>query len=432
MLGFGIALRPDNLLFALVGSLIGTAVGVLPGIGPIAAISILLPLTFHLDATGAIIMLGAIYYGAMYGGTVTSVLMKVPGEAASAVTAIDGYEMAKQGRAGAALAIAAIGSFIGGTVATGFLVVAAPPLARVALEFGPPEFFGLMMVGMTLLIGFSGGAPLLGFISALFGLALSIPGTDLVDGTPRMTFGYAELLEGIEFVPVIMGLYGIGEILHDLEAKGGRVQMAKITSKMLSRKDVSESAMPIARGTAHRHLLRPHPRHRHTAADDHLVRRREARVQASGEVRRRRHRRGGRTRDDQQCVRERRAHSAVHAGRAGVADDCRAAGRVHDEWAHTRAVPVPREAGFRLGGDREPLCRQRDPARAQPPAGRDVGAPSAHSVFDPLSADHRLHGGRVLYDAQQPAGSRACCSCSASSGTSARRSDFPWRRWHSR
>ena len=249
MLGFSIALRPDNLLFALAGSIIGTAVGVLPGIGPIAAISILLPLTFHLDATGAIIMLGAIYYGAMYGGTVTSVLMNVPGEAASAVTAIDGHEMAKQGRAGAALSIAAIGSFIGGTVATGFLVVAAPPLARVALAFGPPEFFGLMMVGMTLLIGFSGGAPLLGFISALFGLALSIPGTDLVEGTPRLTFGYAELLEGIEFVPVIMGLYGIGEILHNLEAKVGRVDLAKITSKMLTRKDVSASAMPITRGT---------------------------------------------------------------------------------------------------------------------------------------------------------------------------------------
>jgi len=249
MLGFSIALQPGNLLFALIGSIIGTAVGVLPGIGPIAAISILLPLTFNLDATGAIIMLGAIYYGAMYGGTVTSVLMKVPGEAASAITSIDGYEMAKQGRAGAALAIAAIGSFIGGTIAIGFLVAAAPPLARVALEFGPPEFFGLMLLGMTLLIGFSGGSPLLGLISALFGLALSIPGTDLVEGTPRLTFGYSGLLEGIAFVPVIMGLYGIAEILHNLEAKTGRVEMAKLTSRMLTRKDASQSAMPITRGT---------------------------------------------------------------------------------------------------------------------------------------------------------------------------------------
>ena len=157
--GFRIVLRPENLAFALTGSIIGTAVGVLPGIGPIAGIAILLPLTFSLDATGAIIMLAAIYYGAMYGGTITTVLMRIPGEGASAVTAIDGYEMARQGRAGAALSIAAIGSFIGGIVATGFLILAAPPLARVALEFGPPEFFGLMLVGLSLVVGLSGGSP---------------------------------------------------------------------------------------------------------------------------------------------------------------------------------------------------------------------------------------------------------------------------------
>ena len=183
--GFGVALRPANLVFAFVGSVIGTAVGALPGIGPIAGIAILLPLSFKLDATGAIIMLSAIYYGAMYGGTITTVLMRVPGEAASAVTAIDGYEMARQGRAGAALAIAAIGSFIGGTVATLVLVVAAPPLARVALSFGPPEFFALMILGLALVVGLSGGALLPGLLSALLGLALSVPGADLVDGTPR-------------------------------------------------------------------------------------------------------------------------------------------------------------------------------------------------------------------------------------------------------
>ena len=187
--GFGVALRPANLVFAFVGSVIGTTVGALPGIGPIAGIAILLPLSFKLDATGAIIMLSAIYYGAMYGGTITTVLMRVPGEAASAVTAIDGYEMARQGRAGAALAIAAIGSFIGGTVATLVLVVAAPPLARVALSFGPPEFFALMVLGLALVVGLSGGALLPGLLSALLGLALSVPGADLVDGTPRRVEG---------------------------------------------------------------------------------------------------------------------------------------------------------------------------------------------------------------------------------------------------
>ena len=163
--GFGVALRPENLLFALAGCVIGTVVGVLPGIGPIAGMAILLPVTFRLDATGAIIMLAAIYYGAMYGGTITSVLLNVPGEGASAVTAIDGYQMARQGRAGAALAIAAIGSFVGGTLATVALVIAAPPLASVALRFGPPEFFGLMMLGLTLLVGLSGGSVLRGLVS---------------------------------------------------------------------------------------------------------------------------------------------------------------------------------------------------------------------------------------------------------------------------
>src|SRR5262247_1032338 len=154
--GFAAALTPANLLFALAGCILGTLIGVLPGLGPAAGTAILIPLTFKLDATGAIIMLAAIYYGAMYGGTITSVLLNVPGEGASAVTAIDGYQMARQGRAGAALAIAAIGSFVGGTLATVVLVFAAPPLAAVALRFGPPEFFGLMVLGLSLLVGLSG------------------------------------------------------------------------------------------------------------------------------------------------------------------------------------------------------------------------------------------------------------------------------------
>jgi putative tricarboxylic transport membrane protein len=248
--GFGIALRPENLLFAIIGSVVGTAVGVLPGIGPIAGIAILLPLTFKLEPTGAIIMLSAIYYGAMYGGTISSVLMNVPGEGASAVTAIDGYRMAKLGRGGAALAIAAIGSFIGGTVATVVLVVAAPALASVALNFGPPEFFALMVLGLILLVNFSSDALVPGLISALFGLCLSIPGSDFVEGTPRLTFGIPALLDGISFVPVIMGLYGVAEILSSLDRKPVPVETSKIGSSTLTREEVKASAMPIARGAA--------------------------------------------------------------------------------------------------------------------------------------------------------------------------------------
>ncbi len=231
--------------------MVGTAVGVLPGIGPIAGIAILLPLTFKLEPTGAIIMLSAIYYGAMYGGTITSVLMNVPGEGASAVTCIDGHQMALRGRGGAALAIAAIGSFVGGTIATMVLVFAGPPMASVALSFGPPEFFALMVLGLVLLVAFSGENLLLGVLSALLGLALAVPGTDFVEGTPRLTFGIPELADGIGFVPVIMGLYGIGEVLAALERKDeDALPRGAIASATLTRADLRASAMPIMRGTA--------------------------------------------------------------------------------------------------------------------------------------------------------------------------------------
>lgn len=249
IMGFSVALQPQHLLFAFLGCVMGTLTGVLPGIGPIAGMAILLPITFQLDATSAIIMLAAIYYGSMYGGTITTILMNVPGEGASAITALDGYQMAKQGRAGAALAIAAIGSFIGGTIATITLVVAAPPLASIALRFGPPEFFGLMVLGVSLLMGLSGSSVLRGLVSGMFGLALTIPGTDLVEGIPRMSFGSMDLLDGVTFVPVIMGLFGIAEILLNAEAESREVFEAKMSSLMLTLKDLKDSFWPIVRGT---------------------------------------------------------------------------------------------------------------------------------------------------------------------------------------
>jgi putative tricarboxylic transport membrane protein len=255
ILGFSVALTPANLLFAFAGSLFGTIVGILPGLGPAAGTALLIPLTFHLDPTGAIIMLAAIYYGSQYGGTITSVLMNVPGEASSAITCLDGYAMAKQGRAGAALSIAAIGSFIGGTVATLGLVVAAQPLTRVALRFGPVEFFALTVLGIVLVMGLAGKSMIKALIVAVFGLLIGMVGMDPTRGSPRFTFGLTELLDGVGFIPVIMGLFGVAEIFENLEEEGHQVIETNLSSLMPTREDLRTSSWPIARGTAVGFLL---------------------------------------------------------------------------------------------------------------------------------------------------------------------------------
>ncbi len=243
-------LTPANLLFAFTGCVLGTMIGVLPGIGPAAATAILIPVTTGMDPTGSIIMLAAIYYGAMYGGTITSVLIRTPGEAASVVTCIDGYEMAKQGRAGQALAIAAIGSFIGGMIATFGLVFLALPLTRIALTFGPPQIFALLLVGLSLVTALASRSLLRGLIAAVLGLLLSQIGIDPVMGAPRFTFGRSELLDGFGVIPVVMGLFGIAEILSNLESRANVIKAAKVESLVLSGDDWRRSGGPIARGSA--------------------------------------------------------------------------------------------------------------------------------------------------------------------------------------
>lgn len=247
--GIASALQPTNLLLAFIGCLIGTMIGVLPGIGPTAGIAILIPSTAALEPTGAIIMLSAIYYGVMYGGTITSVLVNTPGEAASAVTCLEGYEMAKRGRAGQALSIAAIGSFIGGVVATLGLVFLALPLTRLALAFGPPEIFALLVFGMTLVTGLASKSLVRAFIAAVIGMLLAQIGIDPVLGAPRFTFGQAELMDGLGLVPVVMGLFGIGEILLNVETRLRGQPMPPVSSLRLSRQDIRDSTGPIARGT---------------------------------------------------------------------------------------------------------------------------------------------------------------------------------------
>ena len=249
MTGFAGALTPENLYFAFIGCLLGTLVGVLPGVGSAAGMAILIPVTFNLPAEGAIIMLSALFYGSYYGGTITTVLLGIPGESASAVTLLDGYQMAKQGRGGAALSVAAIGSFIGGTFAACGLVVAAPVMVQYALKFGPTEFFSLMIVATALLMTFAGTSMLKSLIMGMFGFSLATVGMDPAIGIPRFTFGRVELMDGISFVPVVMGLFGLSEIFENLENPARKVFQTSMRSLVLSKQDAKDCAGPVARGT---------------------------------------------------------------------------------------------------------------------------------------------------------------------------------------
>jgi putative tricarboxylic transport membrane protein len=249
-LGFSVALSPAVLLYAFVGCFIGTIVGVLPGVGPLAGISLLLPATFGLNATNAIVMLAGIYYGAMYGGSTTSILMRIPGEAASVMTCIDGYAMARKGRAGAALAIAAVGSYVAGTVSVVALMFLAPPLAAFALRFGPPEYFALLLLGLLVLAYMSSGSMLKSLSMAALGLLLGMIGIDQMTGYFRFHYGVVELGDGIGIVPVAVGLFGLSEILLTAgQATPPQVLRPKLRELLPSRQEWRESAMPIGRGT---------------------------------------------------------------------------------------------------------------------------------------------------------------------------------------
>jgi putative tricarboxylic transport membrane protein len=249
--GFSLAVTPTNLLFGFIGALLGTAVGVLPGLGPAATISLLLPLSYALgNPVTSIIMLAGIYYGAMYGGSTTSILLNIPGEAASVVTCIDGYQMAKKGRAGAALGMAAIGSFIAGTIGVIGLTFVAPPLAAFALKFGPPEYFSLTILGLMLATYLSGKSILKGLIMAILGLLIATVGMDPITGNTRYTFSLMILEDGFDFLTLGMGLFGIGEILSTLEGKiKAELVTTKITNLWPTVKDWSISKWAIVRGT---------------------------------------------------------------------------------------------------------------------------------------------------------------------------------------
>ncbi|RWJ05767.1 tripartite tricarboxylate transporter permease [Mesorhizobium sp.] len=249
-LGFSAALSPFNLFCCFIGVLLGTAIGVLPGLGPVATIAMLLPLTFGLDPVSALIMLAGIYYGAQYGGSTTAILINLPGESSSVVTAIDGYQMAKKGRAGAALATAALGSFFAGTVATVLLAIAAPPLAAVALKFGAAEYLSLMVLGLVASVALASGSLLKAFTMIILGLLLGLVGTDIESGAQRFTLDLPELADGLNFVALSMGVFGLGEILRNLEHETTRnVMVKRVTGLLLTRDDFRRIIGPVLRGT---------------------------------------------------------------------------------------------------------------------------------------------------------------------------------------
>ncbi len=248
--GFAVAMQPDNLWYAFLGCLVGTLVGVLPGIGPLSGISILLPVTFGLNATQAVIMLAGIYYGSQYGGSTTSILMRIPGEASSVMTCIDGNAMARKGRAGAALCIAAVGSWVAGTFGVIVLTVVAPPLATLALRFGPPEYTALLILGLIFLAYMSSTSLIRTLLMACMGLMFGMIGIDNMTGHFRYSFNLAELGDGIGIVPVAVGLFGLGEILATPSSNVvSEIITPKLRELLPTRQEWSEAAMPIARGT---------------------------------------------------------------------------------------------------------------------------------------------------------------------------------------
>ena len=254
--GFGVAVTPTNLGLCLIGALVGTLIGVLPGIGSLATIAMLLPITFGLPPVGALIMLAGIYYGAQYGGSTTSILINIPGESSSVVTALDGHQMAKQGRAGPALAIAAIGSFIAGCFSTVLVAALGVPLTALALKFGPAEYFSLMVLGLLSAVVMAQGSLLKAVAMIFVGLLFGLCGTDVNSGTARYTFGVSELFDGIGFLPLVMGLFGINEVMRNVEKPQQREALTSpIRNLWLTRDDFRAAWPAVLRGTGLGSLL---------------------------------------------------------------------------------------------------------------------------------------------------------------------------------
>ena len=380
--GFADALTWTNLLWALVGCLVGTLIGVLPGIGPSAGIAILLPMTTMIPPTSGIIMMAAIYYGAMYGGSTTAIVVNIPGEASSVPTCIDGYEMAKQGRAGAALGISAISSFVAGTLGLVGLTFFAPLLANFALAFGPPEYFALMFMGLSLVISLSGRALLKGMIATSIGLLSSLIGQNPLTGAARLTFGVVDLMAGLNFISIIIGLFAVSEVMINVERRRP-TSTGRSSTGGCRRGRRSASAGHHAPLVRHRLLPRAAARVRPRGDDLHRVRRREEGLENPGAVREGGDRGGrGAGRGEQRHL-QRRLRPALRLRAADRPRARRADGRPHDVRASAGADALPDEPEVRLGGHRQHVHRERDAPGVEPSARGILGTDRPHPVPGP-------------------------------------------------
>ena len=392
--GFSVALSLQNLLYCFIGVLVGTLIGVLPGIGPMATIAMLLPLTFNVPPVAAMIMLAGIYYGAMYGGSTTSILVNLPGETAAVVTCIDGYQMARQGRAGPALAIAAIGSFFAGTVCTLLIALFAPPLADIALKFSSVEYFSLMLMGLVAAAVLAHGDMVKSLAMVVVGLLLGIVGSDVNSGIKRFAFGFYELADGIGVVTIAVGVFAVGEIISNLsDPEERQVFTSKVTQLFPTKEDLKQSFGAIVRGTGSRGILRCAARH---YASDCIVLvlygREEARPRPFA-FRPRCDRRSGGTRVRQQRRRTVQVYPDAHPGDSREWDDGFDARRAHDLRHRARPAGDDRKARPLLGTDRQHVDRQCNAARAEPAPDRHVGEPAQTALSLALP---RYHG--VLRD----------------------------------
>jgi TctA family transporter len=352
--GFTAALQWHNLLFCFFGVFVGTIVGVLPGIGPSSGVALLIPITATVTgklapedaATGAIIMLAGVFYGAMYGGSTTSILINTPGESASVITCVDGYQMAKRGRAGPALAISAIGSFIAGMFALLMLIILAEPLADMALRFGPPEYFSLVVLGLAAITGLAGKSVPKALIMLVTGLLLSTIGVDSVSGSARFTYDIPLLYQGLEFITIAVGMFALGEVFNTIiEDRMGKQAFPKIGRVLPTLQDLKDSFMPIVRGSVMGFFIGILPGAGPTLA-------------STGTIRPGGHRRGRRARVGQQRRGGRGVDPPSDLGHPQLGHHRYPAGRLHDVQCSARAASVREAPRARLGGDRQHVRRQ--------------------------------------------------------------------------